>query len=227
MKAPIRKLTKDKIIWLSEHHCKHGITYLEHYNCFLKEAPSESPFIEKTACFDIETTGFNADYDFMLSYALLDVDTDDLIIKVIEPAAISQLTFDYDLIKELLSDLRKFNRIIVFNGGDYRFDIPFARTRALRWGLDFPAYRELYINDLCAAARAKFKLASYRLAAVCSLFNIPAKGHPGDPNIWMRAAVGDKEALEYIKLHNIEDVVSLKQLWIKMKDMLLIGRRSL
>jgi len=227
MKAPIRRLTKDKIIWLSEHRCKHGITYLEHYNCFLKEAPSDSPFVEKTACFDIETTGFNADYDFMLSYALLDVDTNELIIKLIEPEAISRLEFDCALINDLIFDLRKFSRIIVYNGGDYRFDIPFARTRALKWGLIFPAYRELYVNDLCAAARAKFKLANYKLATVCSLFNIPAKEHPGDPNIWMRAAAGDKEALEYIKLHNIEDVVSLKQLWIKMKDMLLIGRRSL
>jgi uncharacterized protein YprB with RNaseH-like and TPR domain len=227
MKAPVRRLTKDKIIWLAEHHCKHGITYLEHYNCFLRESPPDSPFSEKIGFFDIETTNFNADYAFLLSYAILDMDSDELIVNVIKPDEIHSQIFDKRLIQDLVKDLRKFSRIVVYHGTDYHFDIPFCRTRALRWGIEFPAYRELYVNDLYMAVKSKLKIARKQLKTVCDLFGIPAKEHPGKPDIWIRASVGDPEALEYVKVHNIEDVISLKQLWIKLKDMILIGRRSI
>lgn len=227
MKAPVRTLTKDKIIWLAEHYCRHGITYLEHYNCFLREMPKDSPFYEKIGFFDIETTNLNADYAFILSYAILDNDTDEVIVETIKPRDIKKRNFDKNLVKKLVKDLRKFNRLIVYHGSDYHFDIPFCRTRALHWGIDFPAYREIYVNDLYLAVKAKLKVSSKHLKTVCDLLGIPAKEHPGKPDVWIRASIGDPEALEYVKLHNIEDVISLKQLWQKMKDMILIGRRSI
>jgi uncharacterized protein YprB with RNaseH-like and TPR domain len=65
------------------------------------------------------------------------------------------------------------------------------------------------------------------LANACGLLEIPVKEHAGDPNIWMRAAVGDKEALDYILVHNIEDVQSLKDLYHRVEKFILIGKRSI
>jgi len=225
MKVPIRKLKKDQIIWLGEHYCKHGVSYLEHYNCYLREHPEMDK--EKIGFLDIETTGFYADYDFMLSYCILDDDTNTIYSGLITPSEIKKLTFDKRLVKDLVKDMRRFDRLIVYNGVDYRFDIPFARTRALRWGLDFPSYREIFVNDVYGTVKQKLRLSRKKLANACGLLDIPAKEHTGDPNIWMRAAVGDKEALDYILVHNIEDVQSLKELYHKVEKFMLIGKRSI
>lgn len=227
MKAPIKRMKKDEIIWLAEHYCKHGMPYLEHYNCFLAEKPKDSPFTEKVGVFDIETTGFQADYDFMLSYAIMDLDTKEVIANIIKPEEIKSLKFDKRLVTDLVKDLQKFDRIIVYNGADYRFDIPFARTRALRWGLDFPLYKDIYVNDVYLMVKAKLKMSRKRLANVCDLLEIPAKEHPGKPNIWMKAGVGDKKSLDYILVHNIEDVVSLRELYLKLRDFSSNGKRSI
>jgi len=225
MKAPIRKLKKDEIIWLAEHYCRHSMPYLEHYNCYLKECPEKAK--EKIGFLDIETTGFYADYDFMLSYCILDDETDTIYSGLITPKEIRKLIFDKRLVSDLVKDMRRFDRLVVYNGVDYRFDIPFARTRALRWGLDFPSYKEIVVNDVYGTVKQKLRLSRKKLANACGLLDIPVKQHPGDPNIWMRAAVGDREALDYVMIHNIEDVKSLKELYHRVEKFMMLGKRSI
>ena len=60
MIAPVHRLKKIEIVWLAKHKCKHGHTYLEHYNCYLKEMP-DGRIQEKVGFLDIETTGLDAE----------------------------------------------------------------------------------------------------------------------------------------------------------------------
>lgn len=226
MIAPVKTLRKSDLEWLGTHKCRHGMTYLAHYNCFLEEKPPTSPFAEKVGFFDIETTGFYADYDFMLTYCILD-DEGKLISNAIKKKEIQAYEFDKRLLSDLCNDLRKFDRLVVYYGADYRFDIPFSRTRAIKHGLDFPLYKDLFVTDLYSIVRNKLRLSRRRLGNVCGLFEIPVKAHPGDPNIWMRAAAGSEKDLDYILTHNIEDVESTRELYHRILGYSLKGRRSI
>ena len=65
--CPIHRLKKKEILWLYEHHCKHGHRYLEHYNCYLQEHPE---VIEKVGFLDIECSNLDANWGVMLSYCI-------------------------------------------------------------------------------------------------------------------------------------------------------------
>jgi len=202
------------------------MTYLAHYQCFIDEKPETSPFAEKVGYFDIETTGFYADYDFMLSYCIGD-DEGKVIKNIVTQKEIRSYVFDERLLSDLCNDLRKFNRIVVYYGSDYRFDIPFSRTRAIRFNLDFPLYKDIFVTDVYSIVRNKLRLSRRRLANVCDLFEIPVKSHPGKPNIWMRASVGSQEDLDYILVHNVEDVDSLRELYHRIIGYSANTKRSL
>ena len=106
---------------------------------------------------------------------------------------------------------------MVFWGKDRRFDIPFLRTRALYWGLDFPDYKSLVVTDCYDIVKAKLRLHRNRLESVCDAFDIPSKEHRLTPEVWVRAMAGDKKSLDYILKHNREDVISLEAVWKKLE----------
>lgn len=226
MKVPVRQLKKSDLEWLASHRCRHGVTYLEHYNCFLAEKP-EAPFVEKIGFFDIETTGFSSEFNFILSYAIKVAGEDKILGRVLTPEEIIGKIFDKKLIEEMVKDLRKFHRIVVHWGSDRKFDLPFSRTRALIHGIEFPLYKEIYVVDTANILRYKFAFSHNKLGWVCEQLGIPAKQHPLKPQIHQLASLGDKESLEYIWVHNVEDVISLEQLYNRIKDYALIGKRSI
>ena len=226
MRAPIHQLKKEEIQWLATHYCRHSHTYLEHYSCYLKEVP-EGGFIEKIGFFDIETTGRSSEFDFILSYAIKEARKKKILGRTIKREEIEKRIFDKNLIKEMISDLRKFHRIVVHWGADKRFDLPFSRTRALIHGLEFPLYKEIYVVDTWAILKNKFSFSRNRLGWVCEQLKIPAKNYPLNPRIHQRASLGDEKALKYVWKHNVEDVVSLELLYERIKDYALIGKRSI
>ncbi len=239
MKAPVRRLTKSQILWLAEHYCKHRVTFLEHYNCFLNSKWSKENTLwkERVGYLDIETTGFDAAYDYMLSWAILPEPKKEgfsdtklaktVLGRTLTPKEIKTYVLDRKLVEELVEALKGFDRIVVFNGVDYRFDIPFARTRALRWGIEFIPHRGIFVEDVYLFAKQKLKMSRRRLKDLCSLFGISAKQHPGEPNLWIKASLGDAEALKYLWKHNVEDVISLYKLYSKLYDYMLHGNRSI
>jgi uncharacterized protein YprB with RNaseH-like and TPR domain len=187
-----------------------------HWNCFLREAPPDSPVYEKIGFADIEATGLVGDFDFMLSYCIKELGGK-IYGRVLMPYEIRNYIFDKRLIAEFIKDLCRFDRIVVHYGRDRRYDIPFARTRALRWGVEFPSYKELKITDTYDIAKNKLKLHSNRLESICQHLKIPAKGHRLEPDIWQRANAGSKKDLQWIFTHNKEDVVSTEQVWLKLQ----------
>lgn len=226
MLAPVKQLRKNEIEWLASNRCRHYHTYLEHYSCFLQENPEGCPFAEKTGFFDIETSNLNADWGYMFSYSIKERGGD-IIGRVLTQSEIRRYTFDRDLIKECCEDLRKFHRIIVYYGSDYRFDIPFCRVRAIKHGCDFPLYKEVFVQDVYSVVKAKLKLHRNRMETACDTFGIPTKQHRLVPDIWMKALAGHEQSLDYIWQHNKEDVVSLELLWNKLEQYVLKGKRSI
>ena len=225
MKPPIRRLKKSDIEWLNDHQCKaHGHSYLTHYPCFLREKPDGSPFQERVGYLDIESTGLKGNWDYCLCWCLK-IQGGEILGRHLTKREIVDYKFDKNLMKELIDTIRGFDRIVTYYG--MRFDIPFIKTRCEKWGLEFPAYRDLWQTDVYFIAKANLLLHSTRLMHVCDLMGIPNKEHKLDPDIWQKAQSGHVPSLDWIFQHCREDVTSLEMAHERLKKYTIPAKRSL
>jgi uncharacterized protein YprB with RNaseH-like and TPR domain len=172
---------------------------------------------EKVGYFDIETTGLNANWDYIISYALK-IDDKTYGRSLTKEEVLDYNVLDRKLIQEFNEVIKGLDRLVVYWGKDRRHDVPFIRTRALRWGIDFPLYKDILVTDCYDIVKGKLRLHRNRLENVCDFLGIPSKEHRLDAAIWQKAKLGDKRSLKYIWDHNREDVVSLKGVYERVKD---------
>jgi len=217
--APVRKMLKDEIVWASTHNCEeHDEPYINHWDCLLEEKPSGYPGrIEKIGVLDIEATNLQSDFGVILCYVIRDLNGTERHERSLTKAEIKSKTHDKELIKQLIKDMNKYDRFVVFYGGDYKYDIPFIRTRALKWGLDFFGYKEKYVTDLYTICKRKLRLHNGRLQTVCDFFDIPSKIHKIKGDIWTKAQAGRKKALDHIIQHCREDVDATAEVMKRME----------
>lgn len=231
----ISKMKKEDILRLSRMTCKHGHSFLVHPHCAYTEetvlttANGRKLVIkEKVGFLDIETFTFNfkADMGFMLTYCIKDLDGKIILKNAITPAE-CKMKKDWDkrLMKDLIVDINKYTRVI----GHYStfFDIPFLRTRAVYYGMDFPVYKTIYHSDTFFLLKGKFSLRSKSLRHACKFFGIAAKDTPFEFPTWYNAAKGEQKAIDEVLQHNIEDVISTQKLYLKIKNFSMETKRSI
>jgi uncharacterized protein YprB with RNaseH-like and TPR domain len=176
------------------------------------------------AYLDIETTNLNADFAYMLTYAFKVKGQDKVYSGMITKEEIFNGIFDKRLVKDFVNDLMKFKRVYGYYSTP--FDIPFSRTRALYWKIPFPSYGLIQHQDLYYLVRNKLKFSRNRLENACEFLGIDGKTKLSG-RIWVRAAIGDKKALDYILKHNIADVRILEKLHERIKEYADVQKRSL
>lgn len=233
------KMNKSHIVWLSKHRCqKHGVPYTSHPACYFTDLeegliPQTADTMERIGFLDIEASSLKGTFGYMFSYCIKKLDGE-VIKRAIKPKDIQSdpQWLDRGLCIQFCKDVSQFDRLVVYWGKDYRYDVPFMRTRTLHWKeeaiknedmelakqLDFPVQMELYVEDLYDTVKRKFRLHNNRLATFCRFFGIESKGHPLEPDIWNRALAGFPDALDYIMTHNIEDVNSTEKAWKITRD---------
>lgn len=189
----------------------------------MREQPEDSPFIEKIGFLDIESTGLKGNWDYMLCACVKELNGE-ILGRHLTQREITSYKFDKNLTKELIATINKFDRVVTYYGA--RFDIPFIKTRAEKWGLDFPAYRDLWATDVYFIAKRNLLLHSTRLMHVCDLLGIPSKGHKLDPDIWQKAQSGHVPSLEWIFAHCKEDVTSLEEAYKRLQKYTLPKKES-
>jgi uncharacterized protein YprB with RNaseH-like and TPR domain len=214
LRVPVERLKKIELLKISQWKCRHSHTGLEHYSCWLQENPDE----ERIGIFDIETSNLKADYGIMLSYAILNVRTDEVIGRAITKDELfsQDIQPDYHIITDCVADLRKFDRIVGFFSGDYKFDLPFVRTRAVSQDIDFPGYGSIYFEDVWTVIKSKFCLSSNRLVNASRVITGETQKTNWGGKYWTRAIQGNQKALDYIFDHNVRDVQDLKRLYLKV-----------
>lgn len=211
----LNRMKKDEILFLWKNHCKHGHRLIEHPECIRDF--SNSPINERIGYLDIETTGLNGNWDYIISLAILD-DKEKVHGRVLNPKETLNFNIlDKNLMKEFSETIKNFDRIIVYWGKDRRHDLPFLRTRCLKWNVYFPLYKDVFVNDVYDIVKGKLRLHRNRLENVCEFLKIPAKTHKLDSEMWQKAKLGDKPALKYVWLHNKEDVYSLKGVYERLE----------
>lgn len=110
---------------------------------------------------------------------------------------------DKELVSQLVKVMRKHDVLVAHNGT--RFDIPFLRTRCLRWGLE-PLKEQKVVDPLTIAWR-KFKLRSNRLGAISDYLGIQDRKTPLDMSVWADAMLnGSKRAMNLIVEHCQADI---------------------
>jgi len=206
MIAPVHRLKKDKIVWLSTHRCKHGHTYLEHYNCYLTEHPEEN----KIGYFDIESSSLVADFGFCIGWKILDNDDNMYGRMVTKEEVLGLKTPDKYLMKELIETLKNFDIIYTYNGT--RFDFPFVRTRSVINKLDFPTFGSLKHKDVYYIVKNKFRLHRKSLEVACEMLLGNSNKTHWMGKHWIGAVQGKTESLDYIDDHCEKDVKDLKKL---------------
>lgn len=198
----ISKVTKKEIVWMANHKCEHGHTFLAHPNCYKATT-------EKIGFLDIEASNLNADFGIILSYCI--GHSEGVIANVIKPKELKSKDTDKRLVRDLLNDMRKFDRIVTYYGT--RYDIPFIRSRAMAHKLDFPEYGSVFHTDVYFWAKTKLCIHRKRLQTVCDFLGIKSKEHPLHGGMWTKALSGCTKSLDYILTHNIEDVNSLAEVF--------------
>ncbi|KYC46545.1 MAG: hypothetical protein AMQ74_01794 [Candidatus Methanofastidiosum methylothiophilum] len=205
MVAPVHRLKKDEIIWLANHKCRHGHTFLEHYNCFLTENPDKM----KIGYLDIESSSLVADFGFCITWYILD-NTGKFYGRTVTRKELKNDYPDSNLVKEFVDTLDQFDLIYTYNG--VRFDWPFMRTRCVMQNINFPVYGSLKQKDIYYTIKSKFRIHRKSLEVACEMI----LGHSNKTHwmgkYWIGAVQGKQEALDYIDDHCRKDVTDLKEL---------------
>lgn len=221
MPAPVHRLTKDEIIWLATHRCRHGHTYLDHYSCYLKEHPNA----EKIGFIDIETSNLDADFGIMLCYCIKVYGKDKIYWAAISKRDITSGILDKRVVEKCIRDMQRFDRLIGFYSS--RFDIPFIRTRAVFHGLEFPLYGTIKHNDVYFIIKRRFKIHRNRLEDACKTLLGRTEKTRIEPIKWIRALQGDAASIAWIVDHCKRDVRDLERLYIKVADFAQKQNRSI
>jgi len=210
---------------MSEQRCIHRHTIKTHPNCFRMGLIKYDWWTNKRIAYlDIETSDLKADFGIVLSWCLKFKNEKFIYSDVITKKDIENRTFDKRIIESLLKELEKVDIVVTYYGTN--FDIPFLRTRAERWRLDFPKFGFIYHWDLYYKVKRLFATRRKSLGVITHFLGIDGKT-PLDPEIWFIAKYGDTKALEEILEHNEQDVIILERLHKRIEEYTRWDKRSL
>lgn len=175
--------------------------------------------IKKIGYLDIETSGLKADFDIILSYAILIRDVKNNTTKIVSNAVRSSdfqhahKKHDADLIderilKSLIKDISTCDLLVGhWFIGKHRHDMPFIRTRcAINKINGLPKYKQVRYGDTQKWGSLLYRLHNFGLDSLAGMFDISTKKTRLEPKIWKNACIGIPSAIKYILDHNIKDV---------------------
>jgi len=210
---PLTLTKKQQDIFFNK-RCKHRHLYSEHPNCFITEVLEKGGNL-KEGYLDIESSGFEANYHYMISYVIKVRGKDEYYYDVITKEDLESGEFDKRILKNFIRDFNKFDVIYTYYGTG--FDIKFLRTRCLYWKLPFPEFGTVQHKDIYYMVKRLLKLHKYSLDVATNFLGISGKNHILGID-WVNARVGNKKGLDYVLDHNKRDVVILEKLHDKLAN---------
>lgn len=173
----------------------------------------------KVGVWDIESTGLNADYGYILCVSVLDANTGKITTIRIDDSRNPDKGSDKWVVKEAIRVLESFDLLV----GWYscKFDHPMIDTRALKHGLK-PMDRTTgpFRRDLWFTSRSRLKLRSNRLAVVGEFLFGKTVKNAITPQYWNGAIRGEKKALDYVVKHCELDLHETLRVYKKFLPML-------
>ena len=218
--APISRLRKQDIIWLSKNYCKHKHTYLAHYNCYIADNPRN----EKIGFLDIETYSFYANKGLVLCWVIR-VANKNYFDVIKKEDLLNRKIRDKNVVRSCVERIKNLDRLVTYWGSG--FDIPFLRTRALFHNVNFPNFGEINHTDVYYMVRNKLKLERNKLENACLMVLGKTRKSKFSYEVWFNALYGDKKSLQKILGHCKGDVLDLKDLHDKILNYSAATNRSI
>jgi uncharacterized protein YprB with RNaseH-like and TPR domain len=166
--------------------------------------------------FDLETTSLNADFGIVLCGVVKPAGGKAKVFRgdKLNPRWDTCRSDDSDVVSAIVEELQHYDIWIAHNGA--RFDVPFLRTRMLRWGMN-PLPTSFKLIDPVQVARNKLRMSWNSLEALCKFLGINKKTEvAGD--LWLRASLdGDRKAMSYIVEHCVYDCDMLEDVVTELK----------
>lgn len=152
---------------------------------------------------------------YLLSYSVADLHTAEVVGRNLSNYPLFDIDFtdDWELCQELWQVLDEADIIIAHNG--YKFDRAYINQRFAYHGMQPPSH--YVVIDTLKAAKKQFALPSNALKEMClyfetESFKLDNEGFP----LWKACCEGDRSAFERMQTYNDGDVVSLRDLYIKI-----------
>lgn len=180
----------------------------------------------KTVCWDIECTDLDAHWARILTVATKSLGGP--VKKFINQSLFKPIgkrrECDRDILVEVRDELDKYDVVVSYFGGPWRFDLPMLNSRLIMYGEDpLPAKFHL---DLYPVVKRNLRFKHRNLAIVSKFFGYDDKTQI-NPNDWVRAAMdGDRKAIQEIWLHNKADVILLEKLMPHLMPFVKMLRRE-
>jgi uncharacterized protein YprB with RNaseH-like and TPR domain len=113
---------------------------------------------------------------------------------------------DSGVVAGIATVLKAHDVVVAHNGS--RFDIPFLRTRMLKWRM--PRLPDLKLVDPCSVLFRKFRMRSNSLNALLDFLELKDRKTPLDMAVWAEAMNnGTRSAMDKIVKHCVKDVRAL------------------
>jgi len=166
-------------------------------------------WFSRMALWDIETTGFEANYHHMISWVIKEKGNHVYHSGCITKEDLDAGEFDKRICQELVDTLNSFDIVYTYYGTG--FDVKFARSRCMYWGIPFPEFGVLQHKDIYYMVKRLMKLNRHSLEAATRFLGIEGKNHVLGQE-WMLARIGNKKGLAYVLKHNKLDCEILEKL---------------
>lgn len=122
---------------------------------------------------------------------------------------------DKALVRKLLKLVNEADLVVAHNGR--KFDMGWLRSKAAIHGLKPPS--PVKIVDTLLSARKEFYFPRYTLEYLARVFGctqkLAHKKYPGH-ELWLECLKGNDEAWGEMKAYNVQDIVALEELYVKM-----------
>lgn len=212
--------------------CKHRHNAVSHPKCYmnyLRGVDQTARRLPKILLFDIETSPLKA-FVFQKSVWKANVGSDQVISEWFMLAWSAKWLFndeiiserltgkeavaenDYRLVKALWRLLDDADIVIAHNGDS--FDIPNMNTRFIVYGLPPPSPYQTVDTKL--VAQKQFGFTHNSLDGLAKIFGFEPK-KPTDFELWCKCVEGDEDALEYMRIYNVDDVRLLEEIYLKLR----------
>ena len=120
------------------------------------------------------------------------------------------------LLKKVVQLLDEADVVVAHNGD--KFDMPKIRGRCLKHGIDLPSpYKQI---DTCKVARKEFGFEANSQQFLAGVLGCaPKQKHNKYPGfeLWLECLKGNKDAWRELKEYNISDVLTLEQMYVKIR----------
>lgn len=134
-----------------------------------------------------------------------------------EPTIYSNRIFEKEndecLVREL-ADLMDQAHLVICHNAE-RFDVPLIKTRMLALGMAPPSPSK--IVDTLKMAKREFRFPSNSLDNIAAYLGLSRKASHSGFELWVKCMQMDDEAFEEMLEYNIQDVVVLEELYMKLR----------